>query len=458
MGFEVVDKQTWKDQAVRDLQGEDFEKQLVSTAMEGFSVYPYYNAEDTADTQWIKAYDNRVNPTSGTSPRHWVNAVEVSGKDEMTINAEIRLVLNKGADGLILPLSRPLDFQQVFKDVVVSAIAIWIKPSGEISTILQAFSLWVQQSKVNADELSGGVLWDGLAAGFEQPIALDEQIHLIDIVHRLFERYPRFKTLCINTAIYHNSGANAVQELGYGMAALIEVLDGLTKKTTKAQALLSDVFFYIAVGSDYFMEIAKVKTFRILLHQLATLYGAHLDPEDLPLFAVTSRWSKSHHEPHNNLLRNTTEAMSAIIGGCNTLYVEPHDKYLQTPDPFSKRMARNISLILKEEAYFDKVLDPAAGSYLIENLILSLYGKTVHLLQDVEAEGGWWKSYIAHSLQEEIRVVRNKRFGELLQKESKEIDTTDDSHGPSRSSNKRPTEQGYQLKPISQFFPLETRL
>src|SRR5690606_31591717 len=135
------------------------------------------------------------------------------------------------------------------------------------------------------------------------------------------------------------------------------------------EEVFRDLFLLTAVGSNYFMEIAKLKTFRVIGTQLALLYKVDLAPRDLHLFAESSYWSKCKTEPYNNLLRNTTEAMSAIIGGCNALIIEPHDKYSQSPQGFSKRMARNISSILKEECYFDKVIDPAAGSYYIENLV-----------------------------------------------------------------------------------------
>src|SRR5690606_40325557 len=123
-------------------------------------------------------------------------------------------------------------------------------------------------------------------------------------------------SLCLDGTVYHNAGATAVQEIGYGLAALVELWDGLTERGIDAQSLFSDLHILTAVGSDYFMEIAKLKTLRIAVQQLAALYQADILPEDLPLLAMTSSRSKSEQEPHNTLLRNTTEAMTANIGGC----------------------------------------------------------------------------------------------------------------------------------------------
>ena len=453
--FSSADKQAWEDQAKKDLKGGDFEKQLVSTAAEGFAVYPYYAAEDTVDTQWIKAYDNRINPVSdipGGSARHWVNAVEVVAKDEAALNQEIRLVLENGADGLILSLSKDLDLDKVFNGVLLPYISIWIKPTGEIIPIVEAFADWLGRKHFDIADLKGGIIWDGLRQGFDQSIQIEEQIDRIAFIHQLFASYPQFKSICLDSSVYPNAGSTAVQELGYALAALVELWDGLTERGIKPEVLFSDLFVLTAVGSDYFMEIAKLKTFRITLHQLAKLYEVDLLAEEIYIFASTSRWSKSIDEPYNNLLRNTTEAMSAVIGGCNALFVAPHDQNLDTPAVFSKRMARNISTILKEESYFDKAVDPAAGSYLIENLIHSLYEESLTLLKNVESEGGWWKLYLNHQIQKEVKVMRNTKFQQLIQGEIKKVGIAE--HTPDDTFTHFP-EEDYQLRSCHHFLPYE---
>ena len=453
--FPSADKQAWVDQAKKDLKGGDFEKQLVTIAMEGFPVYPYYAAEDTADTQWIKTYDNRINPISdipGESARHWINAVEVLGKDEAALNKEIKLLLENGADGLILSLSEGLDLDKVFDGVLLPYISVWIKTSGDILPVVEAFAGWLGRQDLNVSDLKGGILWDGLRLGFDQSIQIEEQIDRIAFIHQLFASYPLFKSICLDSSVYPNAGSTAVQELGYGLAALVELWDGLTGKGIKPEALFSDLFVLTAVGSDYFMEIAKLKTFRIALHQLAKLYKVDLLAEEIQLFASTSRWSKSFDEPYNNLLRNTTEAMSAIIGGCNALFVAPHDQDLDTPAVFSSRMARNISTILREESYFDKAVDPAAGSYYIENLIHSLYEESLKLLKNVESEGGWWKLYANHQIQKEVKVMRNIKFQQLIQGETKKVGIAERTPDNTFTHFQ---EEDYQLRSCSHFLPYE---
>lgn len=452
--FPPVGKQEWLNQAKKDLNGADFEQRLVSTSLEGFRIFPYYAPEDTVGTQWIKAFDNQVNPsqqTVGLPPRHWVNAVEIEETNEIAANQEIHLVLNNGADGLIFPLSRTWDWNKAFTGVVLSSVAIWIKPIGEDPLpVLEAFSSWLEQQDFATLALHGGILWDGLHIGFDRSIHLEKQIQFIAAIHQLFLSYPHFKSICLDSSVYVDAGGTAVQELGHGLAALVELWDGLTEKGLGPKALFSDLSILTAVGSDYFMEIAKLKTFRIMLHQLAKQYQVELPPEEIQLLATTSQWSKSLNESINNLLRNTTEAMSAIIGGCNVLFVAPHDQRSNKPQPFSKRMARNISTILREESYFDKTVDPAAGSYLIENLVQMLYKDSINLLKRTEAEGGWWNLYTAHQIQKEVKAIREVKFQQLLKGEIKKIGTIE--HPPDTGSFIVP-EQDYQLKACSHFLP-----
>src|SRR5690554_145200 len=455
--FLPVTKEDWIDQAQKDLKGGDFEKQQVSLAEEGFPISPYYAVEDVRDLQWIKNYHNSTNPVSdipGSSPRHWTNAVEVRPGDDAALNEEIRLVLQNGADGLIIPLSEETDLDTVFKDVLLPYIDVWIRPKGHINAALKAFPAWVQQQDLDPADLHGGILWDGLAVGFQKPIQLDVQLDQAFYTHQLFKAFPAFRSICLATTIYPNAGGTSVQELGYGLAALVELLDGLTERGAGVEELYSDLFIFSAVGSDYFMEIAKLKVFRIALSQLAELYGVNLQPEEINLFSVSSQWSKSTEEAHNNLLRNTTEAMSAIIGGCNVLFVEAHDKYSQDSGDFSKRMARNISNILKEEAYFDKVIDPAAGSYYIENLTDRLYTKAIDLLTSLEAYGGWWQAYANHHIQDEIKEMRRKKISQLQEGDTRKVGLKPQAFDQINIL----TEERYQLKPMSHDFLIGSSL
>lgn len=461
--FSPVDKQAWIDQVIKDLKGEDFEQRLITKTMEGFPIFPFYTAEDAEATSWVRNYENQVNPPSGIPgmpPRVWANVVEIRGKNEELSNEEIKFVLENGADGLMMGLTGKEDLEIIFKDVFFQDIKLWIKPFGDPGEVLLSFFKWMDRRSIDHSQLHGGLLWDGLVQGFYHPIQLKDQLEKILFLHELSKPFPHFKSICLDTAAYHNAGATAVQELGFAMAALVELMDGITEEGVNPEDIFQDLFVFNAVGSHYFMEIAKLKTLRIAMHQLSSLYKVGFRPEDLEIFAASSGWSKTRMDFSNNLLRNTTEAMSAIIGGCNALLIEPHDNCIKSPDDFSKRMARNISNILKEECYFDKVIDPAAGSYYMENLIHSIRNHVFLLLKDLEEEGGWWQAYQKNNIQKSVKAVRDKKFSLLASGEKVVVGVNQyvDFHDGSAHNSKDYPEEDYQLKAFTQSFTVERNL
>jgi methylmalonyl-CoA mutase len=193
----------------------------------------------------------------------------------------------------------------------------------------------------------------------------------------------------------HEAGAHAVQELGYALAA------GVEKLAAGAQA----VDFVFAVGSTYFFEIAKFRAFRLLWRQAMAAFGRGAVP--MRLAVVTSRRNKSVLDPNTNLLRVTTEALSAVIGGCDSLTVEPFG--------FDQHIARNVQLILQEESHLDVVADPAAGSYYVETLTDTLGRAAWKLFQQVEAQGGFTaaaeaiEKALAESRQAREKAVSSRR-------------------------------------------------
>jgi methylmalonyl-CoA mutase len=193
----------------------------------------------------------------------------------------------------------------------------------------------------------------------------------------------------IRACKFHDAGATAVQELGYGMAAGIEYLATAPQRGLTAEDAAGDIEFCFAVGSSFFFEIAKLRAARLLWGRICESFGCSRCASKMTLGVRTSSWNKTVYDAHNNVLRATTEAMSATLGGCDALYVAPYDSVFGAPDENSKRLARNTQLILKNEAWFDRVADPAAGSYYVETLTDALAREAWKLVQEVERSGGF---------------------------------------------------------------------
>lgn len=193
----------------------------------------------------------------------------------------------------------------------------------------------------------------------------------------------------------HDAGATAVQELGYSLAEGVERLANAANVADAAKG----IEFVFAIGSNYFLEIAKLRAARLLWAQAVSAFGPTGDQARLMrIHARTSRLNKSGLDPNTNLLRVTTEAMAAAIGGCRSLTVEPFG--------FDPHLAINVQRVLKEEAHLDQVRDPAGGSYYIESLTDALAREAWKLFQQVEAEGGYQQALAGGSIEKAVAQAR----------------------------------------------------
>ncbi|MFN4147002.1 MAG: methylmalonyl-CoA mutase family protein, partial [Runella sp.] len=183
----------------------------------------------------------------------------------------------------------------------------------------------------------------------------------------------------------------------------------------KVEEILPKMYFSVSIGTNYFMEIAKLRALRFLWRRIANQWTQEVPYT--PIHAFTSTFYDAALTPNTNMLRATTEAMSAVVGGGDLLSVHAYDFVFQTPDDFSERIARNISLLLKEESYLGKTSDPAAGSYYIENLTAQLVEKAWGLFLEVESKGGVMAAFEQNFIQEQIENTFQKRLAALQSNE-----------------------------------------
>ena len=196
----------------------------------------------------------------------------------------------------------------------------------------------------------------------------------------------------------HEAGATAVQELGYALAEGVDIL----ARAENAEAAARELSFVFAIGPLYLVEIAKLRAARMLWAQAVAAFGvANGDACRMKIYARTSRRDKSIYDRYSNLLRATTEALSAAVGGCDKLYVEPFG--------FSERLAVNVQRVLREESHIDAVADPAGGSYTVEALTDALAREAWKLFQKVEAEGGYAKALESGSIERALETSRNAK-------------------------------------------------
>ena len=216
---------------------------------------------------------------------------------------------------------------------------------------------------------------------------------------------PRVQTICVHSRAWHEAGGNAVQELAFTLASGVEYLREMHRRGLDVNTVAPRIRFAVTVGVNFFMEIAKLRALRMLWSRAVAVLGGNQDAQKLSLHVRTSLWNKSVYDPHNNILRATVEALAGVLGGCDSLQVGAFDEVLRPPDDFSRRLARNTQLILQKECHLTRVIDPAGGSWMAEEVTADLAGRAWSLFQEVEQLGGMEAALRAGFPQKAVEAV-----------------------------------------------------
>lgn len=403
--FAPVRAAQWKAKIIEDLKGADYDKKLVWKTDEGFPVQPFYSTEDRPLFNL-----DRYTP-SFPSARKWLNYIEINAADAKAANARAVKMHQQGANGFLFRIADtgPVSFDTLLEGLDLNKIEVSYSLEKPFFYFLPSWFDYLLQHNLHAPDVTGFVELDVLdkwcLTGQEPDFrTLAEWI-------KSTKAYPDFRRLVIRSHAFVNAGSNVTQELAFTLNKLTDYIDRLTMKGCSANDIIGNLVLHLAIGGDYFFEIAKLRAVRVLLKNILRVYDR--EDAEVPVLCSNSSWSKSFYDSNVNLLRNTSEAMSALLGGCDALLIVPHDAGYQSPTDFSTRIALNIANILKEESYFDKVSDPAAGSYYIENLTAALTESALKLFREVEAKGGFIEAFKEGFIQQSIATVKDKKEKEL---------------------------------------------
>lgn len=403
--FSPTDKNAWAQQALKDLKGKDFDKTLLWHTSEGFIVEPYYTGEDVAEDQLVALQAAQQKKLG------WLNQPVVVYENERATNAKMLSLLQKGVDALTLDLrSAPLETVELMKllnGIKLSDTPVFFQTNGQNTELLRALQSFIVY------QMKGGLANDGLADWMTTGHISETYFDELAVICTATKDSPNFKTICVSSHVFHNAGANAAQELAFTLASAVTYMDNLTDAGLSPEQAFSKLYFSVSVGTNYFMEIAKLRALRYLWTRVQTSWNA--ESKTVYIHAQTSAYYDAAITPNTNLLRATTEAMSAVIGGCDALTVHAYDAAFRRPDEFSERIARNISILLKEEGHLDKTLDPAAGSYFLENLTQQLANSAWTLFLEVEEKGGLCAAFEQNFIQDHIEQNAQSTLSDLQQ-------------------------------------------
>jgi methylmalonyl-CoA mutase len=405
--FDPLTKQEWITQAKKDLKGKDFDQSLKSVLWDRITLNPFYTLEDLQ----VNPNPSQFHPNTdipGLSPRVWTNSVSILPGDT---NEKLLHALKNGADGLVLFLNGYEDLDSLLKEVLPEYISILIYPLGNPLNVLNSFLGWIENQGISPSQLNGGLLWAPSDLAFDQNEEYGLTVELFSEILELTLPYPNFKSFALKSSRYTESGANPLDALVLALGELVELID---QSQAKPEVVFQKMLLEASIGDSHFGEIARLKVFRRMVAEVAKCYGVNLKQENLILLTQTSSWSKSILDPYTNLIRQTYEAMAGIFGGSNLLWVRPLGE--ENAGELERRIARNVSSILKEEAYLDKVGDPAAGSFFLEKLEEEILREIQLGLQELEEKGGWLASFNSREIHAKVREQRAKSQNEVAGK------------------------------------------
>lgn len=421
--FPPVTTKEWMDKINIDLKGADFNKKLVWRTNEGFDVKPFYRMEDTENLNYITTLPGEFPFIRGyeTRDNSWLVRQNIKVTNYSEANRKVLKILMKGIDSIGFIISDPQsitenNFNLLLERIFLGGVELNFLSDGKALEIIDLIIKYVQKSYSDPEKIRGTLEADPLSRLMINGtlcIPPEEGFDYLASVVKSSVFLPLFRTININATNFNNAGADIVQELAFAISMGSEYLTQLTQRGISGSTAASKIKFSFGTGSNYFPEIAKLRAARLLWSVVNTGFNPDSRNIKMEIHSVTSKWNKTVYDPYVNLLRTQTEAMSAILGGADSLTVDPFDIVFRNPDEFSERIARNQQLILKEEAYFDKVVDPAAGSYYIENLTNLIAENAWKLFLEIEDKGGFLSSLKSGFIQTKLKESAASRKQDL---------------------------------------------
>jgi methylmalonyl-CoA mutase len=403
----------WKAKAEQSLKGKTVET-LQTTTYENIILKPLYTEQDE---RLVPDYPGGSDFRRGIYPlgyltNDWVVAQQLSYETMEELQQKLNQSFDKGQTAISFNVSNNLLITETNLAKVLAEsyrkYPFSINAKGRQISFLAELERIVEQDG-DFDKVNGYIGADPVAVfAVEGCISEEFMNDWVKNIVRSIEKFPNLRTILIDTTPYHRGGASADQELGIAMAEGLFYLENIQDAGLELDEIFEKMIFQFSIGGNFFMEIAKLRAARILWNRISNVYGAADDKSKMHIAAETSSFTKTINDPHVNLLRAGNEAFAAVVGGIQYLHVSPFDE-LTGATSVSERIARNIQLLLKEEAHLKKVIDPAGGSWYVEELTNNLAEKAWAFFQAIEANGGILEVLKSSWLQQEIAKVYQKK-------------------------------------------------
>ena len=412
--FPPVPTEKWEEVITADLKGADYERKLVWKTGEGFNVRPYYRAENLEGIKFLGSQAGEFPYVRGTRAHNrWRVHQTVSVVCPKEANAEALKILNAGVDSLGFCIASEAftaaDLDTLLGEICIPAVQLTFcgQKTADVAELVLAK---IEKEGIAKEDVRIAFCIDPLVKGlstkgdFCSPNGEKCFARIAELIRKTKE-YKHIRVVTVSGQIFGNSGSTIVEELAFVLSAGHDYLVRLMDAGLTIEEAARKLRFSFSVSSNYFMEIAKFRAARMLWANIVKGYNPSKNCAcKMHIHARTADWNQTVYDPYVNMLRGTTEAMSATIAGVHSLEVTPFDAAFESPTEFSKRIARNVELLLKHESHFDQVVDPAGGSYYVENLTQSIAAEAWKLFLEIEEKGGYAEAYKAGFIKERVEA------------------------------------------------------
>ena len=394
----------WREAAVAALKGADFDKKLFTKLVEGITLHPIYNKWDEHSPVMPAGQFpyRRGTRALGYMEKPCEIAQSIPASSPEDFNAKLLHDLERGLTAVNIQLNckcglklrKQADWDTALKGVRLDGLPVYVTPGSCGLGTLSMFLNTCKAAGVKTADLRGGVLYDpvgkavmkGSLCGGKGICAYYDQMAVM--TKWAVANAPGFQTIGVSGLPYADSGASAFEEVGAMLSTAVAYLRAMEERGLSVDETAAHMRFTVSIGANLFLEIAKIRALRELWAIIVKECGGSEEAAKIRLHARTSFWTLSKVDPWVNLLRGSAQAFSAIMGGVDSIDVLPFDAAVRMPDEFSRRIARNCPLILLGECNLDKVVDPAGGSWYLENLTDEASRKIWEFFQGIEKEGG----------------------------------------------------------------------
>nr|WP_314896520.1 methylmalonyl-CoA mutase subunit beta [uncultured Flavobacterium sp.] len=365
--FNPISSKQWKQKIQFELNGADYNETLIWNSPEDIQVKPFYHKDE-----FTKAFPVTTKATQFKICQN-IFVYDFEKSIERALDS-----LNRGADSLRFTIeNESIDITKLLEKLPLEKVTVYFHLSFISIDFVKKIDAFAKKNNTlifcNLDPI-GQLAKDG-------NWFVTKEKSNFETLNLLSEATTSVSLISINAALYQNAGANMVQQIAYSLGHANEYFN-------RIESINQPIVFEVAVGTNYFFEIAKLRALRLLFNLIAKEYKHNLDCN---IIVSPTKRNKTLYDYNVNMLRTTTECMSAIIGGADAVANLPYDALYHKDNEFGDRIARNQLLILKNECYFDKVNNPADGSYYIESLTNQLAEKSLALVKDMESNGGFLK-------------------------------------------------------------------